>query len=78
MKNVANVATCPDCKASKRIEWVTCRRCDGTGEVSLPSLGLGETRGACPSCGSAKEFGYAPTKGRGGYWGVRCGCDANA
>ncbi len=76
MSNVANAAVCPDCRASKRIEWVTCRCCDGTGEASM--VGFGNVRGACPLCGSAKEFGYTPAKGRGGYWGVRCGCDTNA
>ncbi len=78
MSNDANVATCEDCSAPKRIEWVTCRRCNGTGEVFMADFGFGNVTGACPLCGSAKEFGYTPAKGRGGYYGVRCDCETNA
>ncbi len=73
MSNVSDAATCPDCRTPKRIVWLSCRRCNGTG-LTYIDFGLGPKPAPCPLCGSAKEFGYTSAKGRGGYWGVRCDC----
>ncbi len=67
------VATCATCSGVKRIVWVTCRRCNGTG-LTYIDFGFGPKLQPCPLCGSEKEFGYSPARGRGGYWGVRCDC----